>query len=148
MDEVLIDTNVLVYAHQPAEAWKQARAIDVLDSLIESGRGRLSAQALAEFFSATTGGKSPLLKTEQALSQVTLLADAFVVLDVTRLIVLEAARGVRQHRLNYWDAQIWASARLYQITTIFTEDFENGRSLEGIRFVNPFAPGFEPRSWG
>ncbi len=33
---------------------------------------------------------------------------------------------------SYFDAQIWATARLNQVPTIFTEDFTNGRRLEGV----------------
>jgi hypothetical protein len=40
--------------------------------------------------------------------------------------MLEAARGVRTYKMSYWDAQIWASARLHQIPVIFSEDFNGG----------------------
>lgn len=33
------------------------------------------------------------------------------VFDLTLLIILEAGRGVRDHQLSYYDAQIWAIAR-------------------------------------
>ena len=61
--------------------------------------------------------------------------------------MLEAARGVRQHRLRFYDAQIWATARLNQVPTIFTEDFEDGRRLEGVQFVNPLVSGFDFERW-
>ncbi|MBI3400652.1 MAG: PIN domain-containing protein [Acidobacteria bacterium] len=147
MGEVLIDTNVLVYAHQPAEAAKYARAVRAVGVLIESGRARVSAQVLGEFVSAMTRGRRPILGTEDALAQAERLADAMPVLDVTRPIVLEAVRGVRQHRLSYYDAQIWATARLNQIAAIFTEDFQDGRRLESVQFVNPLRAGFDVDRW-
>jgi len=64
------------------------------------------------------------------------------------MIALEAARGVRDHRFNFWDAQIWATARLNQIPVIFSEGFSSGAVVEGIRFVNPLAPTFQLESWG
>jgi predicted nucleic acid-binding protein len=63
------------------------------------------------------------------------------------MIVLEAVRGVRKHRLAYWDAQIWATARLNQVPLILSEDFSDGQVLKGVRFVNPFAPGFDLQVW-
>ena len=45
---------------------------------------------------------------------------------------------MRDHALAYYDAQIWATARLSQIPVIFSEDFNSWSSLEGVRFVNPF----------
>jgi predicted nucleic acid-binding protein len=47
----------------------------------------------------------------------------------------------------YYDAQIWAVARLNQVTTIFSEDFNDGQVVEGVRFVNPFAAGFLLEDW-
>jgi predicted nucleic acid-binding protein len=60
---------------------------------------------------------------------------------------LEAARGARQHRLSYYDAQIWATARLNQVPTIFTEDFQSGRRLEGVLFLDPLQAGFDLTRW-
>ena len=62
------------------------------------------------------------------------------------MIVLEAMRGVRDHQLSYYDAQIWATARLNQMPLIFSEDFHHN-ILEGVRIVNPFAPAFDLEAW-
>jgi predicted nucleic acid-binding protein len=68
---------------------------------------------------------------------------AWPILSIAPLVALEAARGVRDHRLPYWDAQLWATARLNQIPTVLTEDRDLAeRSIEGVRFVNPFSPSF------
>jgi predicted nucleic acid-binding protein len=147
MDQVLIDTNILVYAHEPSEGEKYDRALRTVDTLLSSGLGRLSAQILGEFLSAATRGRRPILTVHDALRQATLLAEALPVFDLTGLIVLEAARGVREHRLSYFDAQIWATARLNQVTTIFTEDFTNERRLEGVQFLNPLLPKFDLARW-
>lgn len=147
MDEVLIDTNILVYAHDPTETVKHDRAVDALDALIDSGLGRVSAQIIGEFIAATAKGRRPLLTLDHAVAQASLLRDAFPVFDLTRFIVMEAARGARQHRLSYYDAQIWATARLNQVPTIFTEDFQSGRRLEGVQFLNPLEPGFDLARW-
>ena len=63
------------------------------------------------------------------------------------MIILEAARGVETHHLSFWDAQIWATARLNQIPIVFSEDFNTGASLEGVRFINPFATDFQISDW-
>jgi len=69
------------------------------------------------------------------------------VIEMSGLVVLEAARGVRDHKMSFWDAQIWATARLNQITCILSEDFNTGSVVEGVRFVSPFAPGFLIADW-
>lgn len=147
MTAILIDTNVLVYAHDPNTPDKQERAIATLEMLQATGQGRLSAQCLAEVFCAVTRGAVPRLTVGAAQQQVERLARAWLVLEVTPQIVLEATRGVREHQLSYWDAQIWAVARLNQVPVVFSEDFRAGVSLEGVRFVNPFAADFRVDEW-
>src|SRR5262245_14999853 len=123
MSGVLVDTNVLVYAHDPGEPAKQSRAIGVLEGLHAAGRGRLSVQSLAEFFVATTRGPVPRLKPAAAARQVERLLASWEVLDITPAIVVEAVRGATERKLSYFDAQLWATARLNQLPAIFSEDF-------------------------
>ena|SRR5437764_1266348 len=147
MSGILVDTNVLVYAHDPRDAAKQARAVLVLDHLHTNGTGRMSAQTLSEFFAAATRGPDPLLSTTKATAQIANLVGSWLVFDLTPLVIIEACRGVRDHRMPYWDAQIWASARLNQATVIFSEDFNAGSTIEGIQFIDPFAVGFDVNIW-
>ena len=147
MAPILIDTNLLIVLFDQNETVRQARATEVLDQLELMGLGRLSVQNLAEFFSVSTRKLSPPLSPNEALDQVNLFTRVWPVYELTPLIVLEAARCVRDYQLSYYDAQIWATARLNQIPTIFSEDFNVGAMLEGIRFVNPLAPEFDMNAW-
>ncbi|HET6444888.1 MAG TPA: PIN domain-containing protein [candidate division Zixibacteria bacterium] len=147
MAPILIDTNLLIYLYDQNQPSKQARAIELLDQLELAGIGRLSVQNLAEFFSVSTRKLSPPLSPAEALAQVNLFTRAWLVFDLTPLIVLEAGRGVRDYQMSYYDAQIWATARLNQISVIFSEDFNVGATLEGVQFVNPFAPEFVLDAW-
>lgn len=147
MSLILIDTNVLVYAYDFNTPVKQAQARQVLDRLEQTHNGRLSVQCLSEFVNTSTHRLHPPLSTADALAQINLFIRMFPVFDLTPLIVMEAARGVRDYSLAYYDAQIWATARLNQISIVFSEDFQDGQVLEGVRFVNPFARGFEMEKW-
>ncbi|MBM3152938.1 MAG: PIN domain-containing protein [Chloroflexi bacterium] len=66
---------------------------------------------------------------------------------MTPQIVLETARGVRDHGLACYDARIWAAARLNQSLVVFAEDFQDRQILEGVRFANPFAGTFDAEAW-
>lgn len=146
--EVLIDTNVLVYAYDGREPRKQARALETLGPLVATGRGVLSAQVLGEWYRAVTRKLRPALSSADAASQAAALLRAWRVFPVTPLVVLEATRGARDHRLDYWDAQIWATARLNQVSVVLSEDFADGRTLEGVRFRDPFARSFTSAEQG
>ena len=148
MSDVLIDTNVVVYAYDVRDRDKQQRALEVLRRLVADGRGSLSAQVLGEFLRVATRKLVPPLTPGEAVEQAGNLAASWPVVPITAFIVLEAGRGVEAHRLSYWDAQLWATARLNQIEIVLTEDFEHGRTLDGVRFLNPFAPGFQLSALG
>ncbi|MCI0519249.1 MAG: PIN domain-containing protein [Chloroflexi bacterium] len=147
MPPVLIDTNLLVYLFDLHSPDKAGRARQVLERLEAARSGRLSVQNLAEFLHVVTRKLNPPLSWAQALAQAGLFTRMWPVFDLTPLIVLEAARGARDHGLAYYDALVWASARLNQVTTIFSEDFNAGEVLEGVRFVNPFAAEFRVDDW-
>lgn len=142
--EVLIDTNVVVYAYHDDDRDKQSRARQILDRLSGNQLGRLSTQVLGEVFRVLTGKRRPTVPVTDAVVHLEALARLWPVYVITPVVVIEAARGVRDHQLNFWDAQIWATARLNQVPTILTEDAPPRGVLEGVRYLNPFAPAFDP----
>lgn len=139
----LVDTNVLVYAHDPRDRAKQERALQVLDRLVENQRAVVSVQCLSEFFNVATKRLPEPLSAREALAQVDRFARSFHVLDVTRPVVLEGCRGAAHHGMSVWDALIWAVAKLNQVPYILTEDAEHGSFLEGIGFLDPFGSAFD-----
>jgi predicted nucleic acid-binding protein len=145
--DVLVDTNVLVYAYDRAFPQKQRLALATLDYLAIHGSGAISTQVLAEFFVTITRKIAAPLSVEDAYTRVENYLQSWAVLEQSGLVVLEAARGVRDYRMSFWDAQIWASARLNQIACVLGEDFSTGSVIEGVRFVSPFAEGFQIADW-
>jgi len=143
--EILVDTNVLVYAYDRSEPEKQNRALDVLDRLRLTGKGGLSTQVLSEFFNATMRKLAAPLTLEQAYTRLEHYVRFWPVFEVTSDVILEAVRGVRDYAFNFWDAQIWAVARLYGIGVIISEDFNSGSTIEGVAFINPFSSDFYPQ---
>jgi len=57
------------------------------------------------------------------------------VVNITALIVLELEERVIIN--SVLGCQLWATARLNQISVIYSEDFNVGSAIEGVRFVNP-----------
>ena len=141
-NKILVDTNVLVYAYDRTNLAKQTRAKAVLDALTQAGRGILTAQILAEFFVVSTGKLTEPISQAEAFASILNYHLSWEVIDLTAMVVLEAARGVRDYQLNYWDSQLWASARMNQIPLIVSEDFNSGAVIEGVRFENPFTADF------
>jgi predicted nucleic acid-binding protein len=136
-----------MYLMDQNEPDKQGLAGKILHALEDNRSGRLGAQNLAEFINVSMRKLSPPLTAQQAMAQAARYATTFPVFPLTEQIVLEAVRGVRDYGLAYYDAQIWAAARLNQVRFIFSEDFQDGQVLESVRFVNPFTPQFNFEQW-
>jgi predicted nucleic acid-binding protein len=144
---IFLDTNLFVYAYDVVALTKADLALNLIDRIGAARAGILSAQVLSEFFNMITRKISVPLSIPEGRRRVEALLLTWTVAPVTELIVLEAVRGVEQHQLNFWDAQIWAAARLNHATVILSEDFQDGRTLEGVRFANPFKEGFRLDRW-
>lgn len=143
----LIDTNILVYQYDSSEAVKQSRALSIVDTLVFAKAAAISTQIMSEFYSISTRKIANPLSAASAYERLQSFQQSFQVIEVSTVNVLEAARGVVAYRLNFWDALIWASARLNQIPIVFSEDFNSGSDLEGVRFLNPLADNFVLEEW-
>ena len=135
--KVLIDTNILVYAYNRSEYVKQQKALTLIDQIVTLDNGLLSTQILSEFFNAVTRKIPEPLSLEEAEERVKNYCQIWPILQINEMIVLEAIRGVKTHCFSYWDALIWATARLNQAGVILSEDFSHDSFVEGVRFVNP-----------
>ncbi len=51
-----------------------------------------------------------------------------------------AVGAVERHGLSFWDAMLWARAKRAGCSVLFSEDLQDGRRLDGVLFVDPFAP--------
>jgi len=147
MNKILIDTNVLLYTYDYRDNARKARAAEVLRILEENNDGVFSVQTLSEFMNVVTKGTTTIIESSELLIQLQYWIRLFPVLPLTQNIVFEATRCVIDHKFSYYDAQIWAVAKLNQIPYIFSEDFQDGQILEGVRFVNPFSKKFDINQW-
>jgi predicted nucleic acid-binding protein len=120
-----------------------ALSLALLDQLASAQSGVLSLQVLAEFFVIATREIAEPLTIVQAEERTLNYLQGWRTLPVTNLVFREAVRGVREHRMNFRDAQIWATARLNQVHTVLSEDFGHDTEVEGVRFLNPFDRSFE-----
>ncbi len=147
MPAILLDTNILVYANDQNNPAKQECAQQIIRVLYTESQGYLSIQSFSEFSNVAIRKSRLSLSLEQVVEQISWFVRIFRLLDLTPLVILEAVRGVQTYGLAYYDAQLWACAKLNQIPIIFSEDFQDGQTIEGVRFVNPFTETFQLEKW-
>jgi predicted nucleic acid-binding protein len=132
------DTNVLVYADDKRAGTKQTRAIDLVEEHRRDGTGVVSLQVLQEYFVTVTrklNVDSPL-----ARRKVEILSEFDVVVpDVAD--ILAAIDLHRLHGFSFWDALVLRAATQAGCSVLLTEDFQDGREINGIQVLNPFRTG-------
>ena len=128
---VFLDTNVLLYAFVSTDP-RQGRALELLLT-----GGVVSVQVLNEFVSAARSKlKMDAAELDRSLEVVRSLCPS--VLDST-VADHEAAFGLsRDGGLHIYDATIIASAGRAGCETLWTEDMQDGRVIDGLTIRNPF----------
>ena len=132
-----VDTNVLVYAFAGDDPRRSAIARELLDRLMAARVFGTSTQVLQELFVTLTQKGSRTVDAKEALANLDLLAQ-FPVFQVDYPAIRRAAELSAAHKLSFWDALIVISANRSGAATLYTEDLQHGRTLLGVKIVNPF----------
>jgi predicted nucleic acid-binding protein len=139
----LVDTNIIIYAYDRDDPAKHAVALALLERLSNQGGLVFSAQVFNEFCSVMMRPSRAARLAPNQLSIVLRELEATGdVVPITPALAFLALDAMPRHGLSFWDALIWAAAADNGIPVLYTEDFQDGRDIEGVRFVNPFADGF------
>jgi predicted nucleic acid-binding protein len=139
MDESksFVDTNVIVYAYDLTAGEKRSIAKKTIFDLWGSGRGLISTQILQELYVTLTRKIPRPLKTAPAKEIIEdMLAWDVAVNDgesILQAIALEA-----RERLSFWDALVIVAAARSGADILLSEDLPAGRTIAGVRIVNPF----------
>jgi len=134
MSKVFLDTNILVYSLDQADAAKMAKCRGLIRSLTAESRGVISTQVMQEFYVAATSklGADPLL-TKDILRSL----ERFETVVVSPTLIKDAIDCSIINRLSFWDALIVVSAESAQCEILWTEDLNHGQIIRGVRIENP-----------
>ncbi len=139
--DFLVDTNVLVYRHDPRDGRKQKRAVELMREGLRSGRARVAHQGILEFVAAVTrpiGGQASLLSWQEARREAEGLVEQFPVLYPDEEVVRMALRGQAAYQLSWFDAHMWAIAERYGVGLLYSEDFQHQRRYGKVHVLDPF----------
>jgi predicted nucleic acid-binding protein len=138
-----VDTNLLIYAIDPAEPEKRAQVESLLRRMISNHILVLSPQSLNECYRVITDRRR-LMPVEQARRYVTALAPFCTApsgFEVTR----QAWRIKDASRFGWWDCLLLAAASLAGCGIFLSEDMQHQRQIESLKILSPFKldPAFD-----
>jgi predicted nucleic acid-binding protein len=126
---------VLVYAVDRSEGARHVTASLLIERASRKRRGVLILQTLVEFYSVTTGKLKG--RPDDMLRFLDRLRAVLAVHAADQRDFDRATRGDGRG-LSFWDAMLWATADRIGVRYLLTEDFQDGRALGGVTFVDPF----------
>lgn len=138
MSTEFVDTNILLYAYDPAAGIRHERARELVGNLGRTRTGALSVQVLQEFYVNLTRKIAVPLPPDQAQQRLRVLSrrPSHPPLPPD---VLAAADIADRQQLSFWDAMIVRSASELGCETLWTENLNPGQRIAGVEVRNLFA---------
>jgi predicted nucleic acid-binding protein len=133
---ICFDTNVLAYAIDATAGDRHTRAVEIIRRVSQSGEALLILQTAAEFYAVARRklGTTP----DDARAFLARLRAVLPVHGATEPDLDKAIAATEHHGISFWDAMLWATADRIGVRWLLTEDFQDGRTLGGVTFVDPF----------
>lgn len=136
VDRVLVDTNVLLYACDDRDPEKQATAQRWLEVLAAREAGVVTPQVIGEMHAVAARGKIALEPTELRRIMLGLRPWSTGATDLELIGRAWSLHG--RTRFQWWDCVILAGAIRAGCRYLLSEDYEDGRTIDGTTIVNPF----------
>ncbi|HEY1365018.1 MAG TPA: PIN domain-containing protein [Xanthobacteraceae bacterium] len=135
MTRVALDSNILIYAELEPESDKGARSIDLI--LRAARDGVIPVQVLGEYLRFIQ--RRVPAAFDGAIRQVSIYEAAFVTPPTTSAVMGTACGLAREYRMQLWDCVVCAASIQAGAKLLLTEELQDGRTLSGLRLINPFA---------
>lgn len=135
---IAVDANVLVYAADNEAGVRHLTAAALITDLLRRQEVVLPLQVLSEFYNVLTRRLKARPDDAYRFVMAWQSSAAVIAYDPTDLAMAHQAH--RDHGLPFWDALIWAVCERVGVDILATEDFQDGRKLGRVRFVDPFRP--------
>jgi predicted nucleic acid-binding protein len=138
-DRFFLDTNLFVYTFDDIAPVKAKKAAQLIRRAADTGEGIISYQVVQEFFNvAFRRFAQPMSAAEAEQYLITVLRPLLAV-HSSPALYFSALRIAERYRISWYDSLIVAAALEGQCEKLYSEDFQHGQKIEGVRIENPFA---------
>ena len=134
MTDITLDTNILFYAFDPADAAKHVLAKNLVAACYRRA-ALLSLQCLNEFYRAAT---RKLVTPSEASAIVNDLRKGLSIIVPNEIDSVRAMEIHSQIGFQFFDCLLLATGVRAGCTVLLSEDFQHNRTYSGLTIVNPF----------
>jgi len=139
-DKYFVDTNILLYAHDPSAGAKRDRARQLIEHLWTTGKGVLSTQVLQELCVNLRRKVKPPLPVDEIRRLVQDYLSWEIVVNRPESVIQALEIEVR-YKISYWDALVLQAAESAGAAILYSEDLAAGQKYGAVRVVNPLRSG-------
>jgi predicted nucleic acid-binding protein len=135
-NKFFVDTNILIYAHDPRAGQKHERARQLIERLWSTGEGVLSTQILQELcvnLRRKAGRPLPIDEIRRLIQDYL----SWEIVVNTPESVIEAMEIEVRYKISFWDALVLQAAESSGAAVLYSEGFATGQSYGAIRVFNP-----------
>jgi predicted nucleic acid-binding protein len=129
-----VDTNILLYVHDPRDPTKQARAASFVRSLSD---GVLLWQVACEYLSASRKLEPLGYSRTQAWQDVRDLRRVWTTLLPSWSVLDQVERLQSMYSFSTWDAMVIAACLEGGVDRLYSEDFTAYPRVDSLEIVNP-----------
>jgi predicted nucleic acid-binding protein len=133
-----LDTNIFVYTFDSKAPSKSKKAAQLIHRAVDGGEGMTSYQVVQEFLNVALRRFSPAMSTAEAEQYLTTVLRPLLAVHSSPALYLSALRLAEKYRFSWYDSLIVAAAIEGGCDRLFSEDFQHGQKIEGLRIENPF----------
>jgi predicted nucleic acid-binding protein len=141
-DKYFVDTNILLYAHDPSAGVKRDRARQLIEHLWTTGQGVLSTQILQELCVNLRRKVRPPLPLDEIRRLVQDYLSWEIVVNSPESAIQALEIEVR-YKISYWDALVLQAAESADAAILYSEDLATGQKYGAIRVVDPLRSNAE-----
>lgn len=136
---VFLDTNIFVYAFLAGESRKRAKAIELIESCLGSGRGSVSYQVVQEFANVARKKFATKLSSGDCKAFIDAAMQPLNKVASSTALVHTALDLQDELKYSFYDCMMIAAALQAGAGTLYTEDLQHWQLVHGaLRVVNPF----------
>ena len=136
---VFLDTNIFVYAFLASEPRKRAKAVELIEACLGSGRGCISYQVVQEFANVARKKFASTLSASDCKAFIDAAMQPLNRVASSTSLIHTALDLQDELRYSFYDCVMVAAALQSGADTLYTEDLQHGQLVRGtLRIVNPF----------
>ena len=134
-----LDTNIFVYAFLASEPRKRAKAVELIEVSLGSGRGCISYQVVQEFANVARKKFATRLSADDCKAFIDAAMQPFIRVASSTALIHAALDLQDELKYSFYDCVMIAAALQSGSSTLYSEDLQHWQLVRGdLRIVNPF----------